>query len=513
GGVTPASATAVCADTAVPAAEIPELLAALVDRSLLQLAPGTGRYRMLETIREYGAGRLTGPDAVRDRAAAHFTALMAHHDPHLRGPSQLTAMKTMGAEYDNTLAALRHLCATGNADGAIALALTLAWFWQMSGRQSDGAYWLSEALAVPGGAPTPERDCARAVYLLNRTDLLSGITAGEAADDRKEMRELAGRLLDHPRLPSHYRVFGPVLLFLLDPAAALGIFPALAAGDDVWLAGLAHMFQAEIASNGGELDEMRTHVDAALSRFRQAGDRWGQAAILPMRAQLRRYDDLDGALADLDAARTMAAGFGALSLGDQLYSDLRWVDLHLRRGDTGRALALLGAARDRALQASSAEMLAVVDAWEAGVRVRLGELDRARELLGKTFAGEQLLTLAGCTRAALAVAVGDPAAAEAALGEAYAAALATGELPVLSSVAVHGAELEAARGRFGESAMLLGVASRLRGTHDRTDPQVRALTRRGRAALGEDGFASAYGKGWELDPATAVTVADPAARR
>ncbi|MEV0398705.1 BTAD domain-containing putative transcriptional regulator [Actinoallomurus sp. NPDC050550] len=44
GGVTPASATAICAGAAVPAAEIPELLASLVDRSLLQLAPDPGRY-------------------------------------------------------------------------------------------------------------------------------------------------------------------------------------------------------------------------------------------------------------------------------------------------------------------------------------------------------------------------------------------------------------------------------------------------------------------------------------
>ncbi|MFE3651021.1 BTAD domain-containing putative transcriptional regulator, partial [Streptomyces sp. NPDC059152] len=41
GDVTPASATAVCAGTAVPAGEVRELLAGLVDRSLLQLAPDT----------------------------------------------------------------------------------------------------------------------------------------------------------------------------------------------------------------------------------------------------------------------------------------------------------------------------------------------------------------------------------------------------------------------------------------------------------------------------------------
>lgn len=55
GGVTPDPATAVCGATAVAPSDIPELLAGLVDRSLLQLAPDTGPYRMLE-IREYSLG-------------------------------------------------------------------------------------------------------------------------------------------------------------------------------------------------------------------------------------------------------------------------------------------------------------------------------------------------------------------------------------------------------------------------------------------------------------------------
>ncbi|MGW6495686.1 AfsR/SARP family transcriptional regulator [Nonomuraea angiospora] len=521
GGVTTASATAVCAGTTVPTAEIPELLATLVDRSLLQLAPGTGRYRMLETIREYGVDRLTDTGdlgTARALAAAHFTELMARHDPQLRGPGQLTAMKVIGAEYDNTLAALRHLCATHDSPGATALALTLTWYWQMSGRHLDAAYWLGETLAVPGDGPTPERDCARAAYLLSRADILSGITAGEAADDRAEMRGLAGRLLAHPELPGHYRVFGTILLFLEEEPAALAIFQRLADGDDVWLSGLAHMFQAEIAENAGALDRTRVHVRAALAGFRQAGDRWGQAATLSMRARLRRYDDLDGALADLREARGLAGEFGSLSVGDQLYSDLRWIDVHLRRGDTGRAMAMIGSARERALHASSAELLVLVDAWEAGLRVRLGDLNRAGDLLddaergllgGTAFPADHARTLVGSARAALCLALGDLPGADKALREAYAAALATRELPVLSLVTVNTAALAEARGRRHESAVLLGAAARLRGAHDHTDPQVRELTRRGQAALGGEGFAAAYAKGWELDAQTAVTTADP----
>jgi hypothetical protein len=261
---------------------------------------------------------------------------------------------------------------------------------------------------------------------------------------------------------------------------------------------------------------MRGHVEAALDRFRRVGDRWGQAAALPMRARLRRYDDLDGALADLREARALADEFGSLNLGDQLYSDLRWIDLHVRRGDTDRALAMLDAARERALHASSAEMLVLVDAREADLRVRLGDLDRAGDLLdaadrglrGDTaFPADHARTSVGSARTALRLARGDLPGADEALRAAYAAALATHEPPVLAPVAVDAAALARAHGRLRESAVLLGVAARLRGAHDRTDPQVRELTRRGQVALGEDGFAAAYAEGWELDVETAMATA------
>ncbi|MEV4243196.1 BTAD domain-containing putative transcriptional regulator [Streptosporangium canum] len=527
GGVTPASATALCAGTAVPAAEIPELLAGLVDRSLLQLAPDPGRYRMLETLREYGTDRLaeTGDlGTVRDLAAGCFAELMARYDPQLRGPGQLAAMRVIRAEYDNALAALRRRCDTGDAPGAVALALNLTWYWHMFGRHPDAAYWLGEALAVPGGEPTPERDCAHVISLIDRVDTWPGRTAEKAADDQAQMREPADRLLAYPELPGPSGALTALTLaFLQEEETAFAIIEHLADGDDVWLSGLARMFRAQFAENAGELDRMRPDVEAALACFRQAGDRWGQATVLPMRAQLRQYDDdLDGALADLREARSLAGEFGSLNLGDEVFIDVRWIDLHLRRGDTDLAIAVIDSARERALRANSPEMPALVDAWEADFRVRLGDLDRARELLDgaerglrgdTTFPGDHARTLVGSVRASLCLETGDLAGAEKALEKAYAAALETRDLPILSLVAVNAAALAEAHGRHHESAVLLGAASRLRGAHDRTDRQVRELTRRGRAALGEEAFAAAYGKGWKLDGKTAVTEVDPARLR
>jgi hypothetical protein len=242
-----------------------------------------------------------------------------------------------------------------------------------------------------------------------------------------------------------------------------------------------------------------------------------------MRALLRQYDgDLDGALADLSRARSEARQFGSLSLSDEVFIDLRWIDLYLRRGDFAEATAMIDTARERALRSSSAEMIILVNALEAGLWLRLGDLDRAEELLVAAedgmngnfpFGGDHGVALIGSVRAWLCVLRGDPAGAEEPLARAYAAAVQSRDMPILSMVAVTAAGLADLLGRHRDSAGLLGAAARLRGTHDWTDLQVSELAGRARKALGENGFASAYEIGWAMDGKTALLQVDPARLR
>ncbi|MFD7661169.1 ATP-binding protein [Streptomyces sp. NPDC059788] len=527
GGVTPASATAVRAGTAVPAAEVPELLADLVDRSLLQLAPDTGRYRMLETLREYGLERLAEQGTLtsaRDLAARYFAELVARHDPLLRGPGQLDALRVLHAEYDNALAALRHLCDTDDAAGAIALAVNLSWYWQMLGRHPDAAYWLGEALALPAGRPGRERDIAEGLLLLN-TVATRGVSAGPWIRERRgELRALADRLLSHPELPGLRGVLTAVgLASLARTEVPPTVLQRLVDGPDEWLAGMAHMFRAQFAENDGHFDEVRSDVRAALECFLRSGDRWGLAKALPLHALVRQYDgDLDGALADLTEAKRLAGEFGSLSLSDEIFVDLRLIDLHVRLDDTARAAEMIGLARERALRSASPETAILLDAREAALRLRTGEPARARELVEAVeaglsehalFAGDQGQALVGAVRGALCLEFGDGPGAEAALGPAYAAAGDSGDMPIVATVAVAVAGLAALYGRHREAAVVLGAAARLRGAHDPTDPQVRTLSGRARAALGDERFAEAYGTGWQLDTTAALTRADPARLR
>lgn len=86
-------------------------------------------------------------------------------------------------------------------------------------------------------------------------------------------------------------------------------------------------------------------------------------------------------------------------------------------------------------------------------------------------------------------------------------------MPLLATVTVTVAGLAALHGRYRDVAVLLGAAARLRGAHDRTDPQVRTLSSHGRAALGAEHFAQAYESGRQLEMPAALTRADPARLR
>ncbi|MFG1992044.1 BTAD domain-containing putative transcriptional regulator [Actinoplanes sp. NPDC048988] len=520
GGVTPASAAAICAGTAVPPAEIPDLLAALVDKSLLRLAPEDGRYRMLETLREYGIEQGTLGDA-RDLAARYLAGLIARNDPRLRGPEQLDAMREIRAEYDNALAALRHFCDSGDAAAAVSLALDLTWYWQMFGRHTDAVYWIGEALALPAGGHTLERDTAEAILLLNRASAQNEIFGDILEHRRDELRELAGRLTAYPQLPG---LAGPLtaitLAWLRENDASLALLGRLIDGPDEWLGALARVFRAQIAENEGQLDQVREDVTAALAAFGRIGDRWGLATVLPTRAMMRQYaGDLQGALDDLRRARAVAREFGSLSLTDEIFIDLRWIDLNMRLGENELAIAMAEEVRDRARRAVSPEFLILINALEAGMWVRLGDLDRARVLLEHAekemgerymYGGDHGRAIVGSVRAGLCLELGDPAGAEKALAGAYAAALESRDMPLMSLVAVGAAALAGAYGRAGEMAVMLGAAARLRGAHDHTDPQIAKLSREGRLALGGDAFDEAYGKGWNLDGKTALTRVDPA---
>jgi len=182
GGCTLEAAEAVCAGDGVATNDVLDLIARLVDRSLLlaERSPeGAGRYRLLETLRQWAQDRLAATgyaDRLRDRHAAYFLAVAEGAAPHLVGIDDQrfqAALEQLTREHDNLRAALRWLVTCNEVDRAQRLGGALRYFWFFQGYLSEGRAWLAELLSLQASA-TPTSGRARVLSGASMLTLLVG---------------------------------------------------------------------------------------------------------------------------------------------------------------------------------------------------------------------------------------------------------------------------------------------------------------------------------------------------
>ena len=136
-------------------------IAALVDHGLVTREPERGvwqRYRMLETIREFGREQLieSGEEPEVQRShAAYFLQLAAETEPGLVLPGHEPLLARLEAELANLRAALAWFLDDGDTEAALRLAGSIALFWDVHGPLSEGRDWLERALAAGGDHPAP----------------------------------------------------------------------------------------------------------------------------------------------------------------------------------------------------------------------------------------------------------------------------------------------------------------------------------------------------------------------
>jgi non-specific serine/threonine protein kinase len=135
----------------------------LVEASLLTRSEAPGgvpRYRMLETVREFGLEQLAASgefDGVMERLAEWSFAMAAAGYDQIFGPSPLGWLERCEAELDNVRAVLSWALERGNATTAQGLCGALFWFWYIPGHLSEGRTWGELAIALDDARPAPER--------------------------------------------------------------------------------------------------------------------------------------------------------------------------------------------------------------------------------------------------------------------------------------------------------------------------------------------------------------------
>jgi predicted ATPase/uncharacterized protein HemY len=170
GGCTLEAAEAVCNPDGDLGVDPLEGLTALVDNSLLQAVESAGgerRFRMLETIREYGLECLEASleaAALRRQHAAYALELAERAEPELKGRAQAQWLARLDGEHDNMRAALGWTREAGEVLLGLRLAGALSRYWYLRGHLSEGRGRLESLLALDvhdaGAAPVR----AKALY-------------------------------------------------------------------------------------------------------------------------------------------------------------------------------------------------------------------------------------------------------------------------------------------------------------------------------------------------------------
>jgi predicted ATPase/DNA-binding CsgD family transcriptional regulator len=334
GGFGLAAAEAVAAHPDVPTAEVVGLLGALVDKSLVQFGDtgaGPGRYRLLETVRQYAAGRLEaqGPAAANQARAAHrdyYLALAEAAGQELAGPDQVAWLDRLDAELDNLRAAIAFCLTQPDPEPGLRLAASLRVFWRIRGHAAEGASMLQALLDAPAAQGTT---LARARALRAAAQVLETTSSfAIVADYCQEALAIACAAGDDYLAADLLQARAWALVFQGDPSAALplierGLGLARRLGDPLLTSRLVSTRSYAAYVAGDHASAVRDAAEA-LRLSREAADRLQVGQMLGNLGNFElAADDLDAAgghLAEsLDVARELNSRdgivYGTFNLG------------------------------------------------------------------------------------------------------------------------------------------------------------------------------------------------------
>ena len=487
GGCTLEAAEAVCsaaADLSLPAID---LVASLLDKSLLQQSDRDGdepRLLMLETIREYALERLVDSgelEAVQEKHALYYLALAEQSEPELFGHQQQLWVGRLTWDAENFRAALQWSHTHHRKEQLLRLAGNLGHFWYMCGRFSEAMLWIETALreVVPDVAVSARIKALYIVALiashLGQSDLLF-IRARECLTLARQKRDGRGFVIASWALVHHLLSGEDIIGARAQAEETLAFVRAHAPAEDSWtLACALNAFGSVVLSQGDYMQAQQLY-ERAIALFKEAGDLW-------------LYGELHLFLANVywaqgDEARARTFLKEGLAVHDQVGN--AWVtgwfvslfgEIALRQGDIPRARFLLDAGLKRHQQLGDQQGQALLYA-----------------LLAQAAASEHDFTLARTMAAQsleLARAVRD-----------------TGSLILCLEKL---ADVVASQGEPEWAAVLWGAAEHYREASNATLPLVERLGRAHRIEpakrlLGEQIFAERWAEGKSMTAEQAIAV-------
>jgi predicted ATPase len=283
----------VCGDERVPAADVLALTVALVDKSLVLAEPevlGQARYRMLDTIREYAAGRLTEAAEAAPFQARLCVYILRTAEDYLAigmagSPVPWAVRVDCSRRYDidagNVAQALSWCLARGDAETGMRICVAVSPRWLAWGSFAEGGDWLDSFLALRASAVTAR---VRGAVLVARAQLALSSDPAAARAWAREGLALCCAAGDQPWTAAALNVLSEVALHtgqISEATAYAGDALAFAqAAGDGWNEGYALGTRAAIAARTGKLDEADRLALASVAVMRRIDQQWGAARAL-----------------------------------------------------------------------------------------------------------------------------------------------------------------------------------------------------------------------------------------
>jgi tetratricopeptide (TPR) repeat protein len=352
GGFDLAAAEFVCGTEPLTDFDVLDLLASLVEKSLVMLDEqgDTTRYRTLETIRDYAREKLEQSGEmplIAARHCEHYFAFAKEANRGLKGEEQVAWTRRIEDDLDNLRGATA-LSLTGAVDPFIPVkfAVALLTFWMLRGYSTEGRSLVRAALALPA-VQASEMAQAHALYV--------GATLAESQSDYAEARKMLETCLSLRRALAN-----PV-----DIAATLSTLT------------LTRLPMGDTA-------DARKDEQEALEMFRQLKDRVGEAIGLLHLGQIGIYEgNDDAARADIEQCLAIARdlkhfeieGESELMLGEIAFEAGDW---ELAGQQFERSLKVCREAGDKRGDAKAV--------WHLGkVAIERGELESAQTQLAQAL--------------------------------------------------------------------------------------------------------------------------------
>jgi predicted ATPase/DNA-binding SARP family transcriptional activator len=484
GGWTLKAAEEVAGHKDISKQEVLDLISNLVDKSLV-LVEDRGlkvRYRMLETVRQYGLRMLSEEgelEEARQRHADYFVLLAEQADEELRDARQVEAVEVLDSEHDNLRGALRWATNNSKKNMALRLVGALGWYWFMRGHWKESWRWFHQANDLESGCDPIIR--AKAICRAGGLQIIRGNLIGTV--------ELVEEAMDICR----------------------------EFGDEEGLAwSLSLMGQSKTWADK-DFDQAMPYFSESVERFRSIGNDWGVAFTMPFIGQVLEF------LEDYEQSVSLQKeGISIFErLGDKwnqsysLYlfgnSAIRYGDIHLAEWAYEQSLVMSSSIKDKVMHAHALKGLGQLalqkDDRELMETINLEALEALQKIGDENCTAFVLRCLSEVSQRK-----GDYAKSSELLGQSLQIYQKLGQADKIAFLLDRFAALAATAGKKERAAKLLGVSSHLEGERGMLYPaqykdERKELTNSLREMLGEKDFETLFQEGASMSLEDAVSYA------